>query len=79
MDKNFAVIENYLSMLCGEDNIVYRHAVVDHESETISVATVSDLGKKYHLIYSVGTEIVIDRTYPSLNIVSRILKDLQPN
>jgi hypothetical protein len=79
MDKDYAVVENYLSMLGGESNVIYMHAVVDEESETISIATVTDLGTKYLLMYSVGAEVVINRTYPSLNTITRILKDLQPN
>jgi hypothetical protein len=79
MDKSYEVIENYLSMLCGEDNIIYHHATVDSVTEVIKVATVTAVGKKYHLLYTVGTDVIIAKTYPSLNTITRILREIQPN
>ena len=78
MDKAYEVIENYLMMLGNEDNILYHHSTVDEMTEAVKVAVVYGVGKKYHLIYSVGTDFIIDRVYPSLNTVTRVLKEIQP-
>lgn len=73
------IVENYLSMLCGEDNIVYLHATTDKELNEVSVATVTDLGKTYHLLYTKNSNVVINKTYSNILTISRILRDLQPD
>ena len=71
-------VENYLNMLCGEDNIVYHQVFVNYETEDITEATVTDMGRKYHLMVTVNNRSVINRTYPTINSIIRILRELQP-
>lgn len=78
MSKKTNAVESYLNMLCGDDNIVYLHATVNEQTEEVAVATVTALEKSYHLLYTVNSKVVIDKQYLSINSISRILKDLQP-
>jgi septum formation inhibitor-activating ATPase MinD len=71
-------VENYLNMLGGEDQIVYHHVSINNETEDITEATVTDMGRKYHLLLLVNNRTVINRTYPTINSISRILRELQP-
>ena len=79
MSNNQSVlIENYLNMLCGDENIVYHHVSIDNDKESITEATVTDTGRKYHLLVMVDGRPVINRTYPTINSINRILRELQP-
>lgn len=76
--SNSVFIENYLNMLCGDENIVYHHVSVNSENDDVTEVTVTDVGKKYHLLVMVNGRSVINRTYPTMNSISRIVRELQP-
>lgn len=76
--SNSVFIENYLNMLCGNDNIVYHHVSVNPENDDVTEVTITDIGKKYHLLVFVNTRTVMNRVYPTINSASRIVRELQP-
>jgi hypothetical protein len=76
--SNSIIIENYLNMLSGEDNILFYHVFVNTQNNNAMIATITAIDRnKYHITVEVDDKKVIDGTYPTLKSAFRILHNLQ--
>jgi hypothetical protein len=78
MSKKLNVIDQYLKILNGDENITYYHAHHDKSNDSVKIVTVYDEGRNYRIKYTINGDVIINRKYPSINTITRMISEIQP-